>query len=200
MKDDNDIKNILKSNIENNIKAYSHDQLNEIVIKSAKKSMCRVFPGWIIVACIMVIIFLSWIIFSKIQSPGLGLVFIIFNLTLIYFLVTILILVAWQIKKVTECRPDAPIRDWLKRCIHWMDQQIDFTRKYGTCLDVIAFIVGLSIGQLYNYFYTGSVNLIGILISALIIFLILYASKKLQNKRLYEIRNRLQELYDQIDE
>ena len=191
--ENNDFKNLWKSAVDKHARPYSEDELNVMVVKSAKKSMRKLHPRWETVSCIIVAGYLLWEIIYKTGNLQLT---ILFSFLLMLSFAS-LSLLSFSIWKMNQYKTDMPVKEWLKYRIAAIDKSIRFKKKYGIYINVgtIIFCIGLNVlfcYILYHSFYS-FVAATAASLSVLVIILLL------RKNRYNQVRNYLQSLYEQID-
>lgn len=139
-----DIKETWKAGVEKNIKPYPEEKLNEMVIKSARKSIKTVYPGTVFrLVVVAVVVYLIVMLFIREQSMERAYVDIaaLAVLSVSYFLWE---RSAYRMRKYTN---GMAVKEWLEYRIKEVEKSVKFNTKYGwivyTCsfLSVMGFYV-----------------------------------------------------------
>lgn len=192
----NDFKNIWKSQIDKNIQQYSTEELNDLVIKTAKKSMKAIQPNLalrIIVAA--VVIYLIWSIATKDYSM---------EMNILYSAALIILIVSFLFKersahKLNKQNPDMSVKDWLRYRI----EKIEKSRKYKSKYDFLIYGGALLLGYVFYIVFQIlrdiQFNWISVMIF-IILFIYVVAIRYVQIKSYNKTLDGLRELYRQFEE
>lgn len=192
----NDFKNIWKSQIDKNIQQYSTEELNDLVIKTAKKSMKAIQPNLalrIIVAA--VVIYLIWSIVTKDYSV---------EMNILYSAALIILIVSFLFKersahKLNKQNPDMSVKDWLRYRI----EKIEKSRKYKSKYDFLIYGGALLLGYVFYIVFqilrNVQFNWISVMIF-IILFIYVVAIRYIQIKSYNKTLDGLRELYRQFEE
>lgn len=193
----NDFKNIWKSGTEENIKPYSDSELNEMIIKSARKSIKRIYPSGILMLVIVAVIVLLVVnITIRYTVPAMRM------LDLGALLIIAVSLTLWfqSFFTMNKYKTDMSIKNWLEYRIKEVEKTLKFYTRYNILICAISLFAALGYYYLFTWLDSISYNpwLIGGMSVGLVIY-ILSAQKsaiKSYKKTLLE----LQELYNQLEE
>lgn len=192
----NDFKNIWKSQIDKNIQQYSTEELNDLAIKTAKKSMKAIQPNLalrIIVAA--VVIYLIWSIATKDYSM---------EMNILYSAALIILIVSFLFKersahKLNKQNPDMSVKDWLRYRI----EKIEKSRKYKSKYDFLIYGGALLLGYVFYIVFqilrNVQFNWISVMIF-IILFIYIVAIRYVQIRNYNKTLDGLRELYRQFEE
>lgn len=194
---ENEIKEIWKLGVDSKIKPYSNTELNEIVIRSARKSMKAIQLGGISQLIVIgVIIYLILVLVLRDNSIEMKL------LDLAGLLILFVCAVLWKHSdyKMNKFKYDTPIKEWLEYRINELNKTIYRRKKYNILIMCMAFILGFSFHVIHQIILKKPFNpiLSGVVFVGLIIYLaiIAYSLNKKQLKTLDELK----EIYKQFGE
>ena len=166
-----------------------------MVVKSAKKSMRKLYPRWIVVSCIFVVGFMFWKIFCTTSDIRL----ISFYTFVSLIIVVSLIFHFFSRRKMNKYKPDMPVKEWLKFRIDELDRSIRLNKKYQIYINVGIAIMCIGIVVTYFYILTGSFISYPFALAIVLVFLFMVIFRLLWKNRYNEVRDYLQSLYEQID-
>lgn len=191
----NDIKNIWKMGTEENIKSYSSSELNEMVVRSARKAMKPIQLGGIFLFVIIaVVIYLIFILIFRDNSLEMKL------LDFTGLLIILICSVLWKRSDYKMNKCDMPVKEWLEYRIKDLRKIIYLKTKYNILMLCLAFIAGFGfyvVSQIivkapFNPFLSGS-----IFVGLIVYFVIVQRSLNRKYKRtLHE----LEKLYKQFED
>lgn len=147
-----DIKETWKAGVEKNIKPYPEEKLNEMVIKSARKSIKTVYPGTVFrLVVVAVVVYLIVMLFIREQSMERAYVDIaaLAVLSVSYFLWE---RSAYRMRKYTN---GMAVKEWLEYRIKEVEKDVKFNTKYGWIVYTCSFL--LAIG--FYVFYLMAMNI-----------------------------------------
>lgn len=193
----NDFKNIWQSGTKENIKPYSDNELNVMIVKSTRKSIRRIYPSGILMLVIVAVVILLVVnITFRYTIPAMRL------LDLGALLIIAVSLTLWfqSFFIMNKYKTDMSIKNWLEYRIKEVEKTVKFYTKYNILVSVISVFAALGYYYLYTWLDSISYNpwLIGGMTVGLVVY-ILFAQKsavKSYKKTLQE----LQELYNQLEE
>lgn len=194
--DTNDIKNIWKSGVDKNIHSYSDKELNEMIVKSTRKSIRHIYPSvFFIVVIAAIVYFIVNIIVgnSSIAMRALHL----------GFLLLLVVCVALWIQSFVRMRnyeANMPIKNWLEYRIKEVEKSLNFKIKYNILLCVIGSVAALSYFYLFLCFSNVPANpwlMVGITVS-----IVVYSAffQKYATKNYKKTLKELKDLYKQFEE
>ena len=192
--ENNEFKNLWKS-VE--VKQYSENELNAIVVKSAKKTMRKLYPGLNVKVAILVLsagYFLWKIIFSNDNSK-----LIAFYTFIVLLILAALIIGYFSKWKMNKYSPNIPVKEWLKFRIDKLNKSIHLQQKYRIHIHVGIFMLSIGIGAVCCYLLFGSLNyLITLGVGASLLMMLI--TRIFWKDRDGEVRDYLQSMYEQLDE
>ena len=190
-----DIKDIWQSKVDTKIKPYSDAELNELVVKSARKAMKTIHPGWIL-RLIIYAVSLYLIINLTVGNDSLGLKLIDLGALLI---LSISYLV-WERSAHTmnKFARNSPVKEWLEYRIREVEKDIRIKSRYGILIYAGAIILGFSI-PFTSWLLTNSFNAITALITFSIILAFVLTIRFRFNKNYTQTLKELKELHNQLE-
>ena len=194
--ENNEIKNLWKNMVDKEVRQYSEAELNVMVVKSARKSMRQLYPGWKVklALCIFVVCFMLW----KIVNTS-DLRFVILYTCIVLIITASLIVLFFSMRKMNKYKPDIPVKEWLKFRINEIDKSIRFNKKYRIYVYVGIVIEIVGICAVYFYILTGSLISYPLALAVAVSLLLFVVMLILWKNRHSEVRDYLQSLYEQID-
>lgn len=193
----NDIKDIWKTGVEENIRSYSDEELNEMVVKSARKSIKVIYPGIIFrLVIIAIIVYLITILFLGKYSTermllDLGALMII---SVSYFF--------WERSafKMREYTNGKPVKEWLEYRIREIEKSITFIAKYNWIVYSCSFLSAIGFYILYQIVANATPNILNIIVIPIGIFIYLLIMTRASNRNYRKTLHELEELYKQFEE
>ena len=194
--ENNELKNIWKTDANKKFKPFSEKELNDMIVNSAKKSMQRLHPKWLIGLGILCAAYLAW----RIASGTFVSAFPIFYTVLLLILLGGLLARLWSSCKMNNYSADKPVKEWIRYRIHSIDNSLQFQKRYwiGLYILIIVCVAGSILAE-----PSGDALYLRIIVSGVTILLTLWIGiimHKRKNKKLREVRDYLQRLYDGIGE
>ena len=147
-----DIKETWKAGVEKNIKPYPEEKLNEMVIKSARKSIKTVYPGTVFrLVVVAVVVYLIVMLFIREQSMERAYVDIaaLAVLSVSYFLWE---RSAYRTRKYTN---GMAVKEWLEYRIKEVEKDVKFNTKYGWIVYTCSFLSAIG----FYVFYLMAMNI-----------------------------------------
>ena len=147
-----DIKETWKAGVEKNIKPYPEDKLNEMVVKSARKSIKTVYPGTVFrLVVVAVVVYLIVMLFIREQSMERAYVDIaaLTVLSVSYFLWE---RSAYRMRKYTN---GMAVKEWLEYRIKEVEKDVKFNTKYGWIVYTCSFLSAIG----FYVFYLMAMNI-----------------------------------------
>lgn len=147
-----DIKETWKAGVEKNIKPYPEEKLNEMVIKSARKSIKTVYPGTVFrLVVVAVVVYLIIMLFIREQSMERAYVDIaaLAVLSVSYFLWE---RSAYRMRKYTN---GMAVKEWLEYRIKEVEKDVKFNTKYGWIVYTCSFLSAIG----FYVFYLMAMNI-----------------------------------------
>ena len=147
-----DIKETWKAGVEKNIKPYPEEKLNEMVIKSARKSIKTVYPGTVFrLVVVAVVVYLIVMLFIREQSMERAYVDIaaLAVLSVSYFLWE---RSAYSMRKYTN---GMAVKEWLEYRIKEVEKDVKFNTKYGWIVYTCSFLSAIG----FYVFYLMAMNI-----------------------------------------
>ncbi|MCE8626554.1 hypothetical protein K0F10_17405 [Bacteroides fragilis] len=147
-----DIKETWKAGVEKNIKPYPEEKLNEMIIKSARKSIKTVYPGTVFrLVVVAVVVYLIVMLFIREQSMERAYVDIaaLAVLSVSYFLWE---RSAYRMRKYTN---GMAVKEWLEYRIKEVEKSVKFNTKYGWIVYTCSFLSAIG----FYVFYLMAMNI-----------------------------------------
>ena len=147
-----DIKETWKAGVEKNIKPYPEEKLNEMVIKSARKSIKTVYPGTVFrLVVVAVVVYLIVMLFIREQRMERAYVDIaaLVVLSVSYFLWE---RSAYRMRKYTN---GMAVKEWLEYRIKEVEKDVKFNTKYGWIVYTCSFLSAIG----FYVFYLMAMNI-----------------------------------------
>lgn len=147
-----DIKETWKAGVEKNIKPYPEEKLNEMVIKSTRKSIKTVYPGTVFrLVVVAVVVYLIVMLFIREQSMERAYVDIaaLAVLSVSYFLWE---RSAYRMRKYTN---GMAVKEWLEYRIKEVEKDVKFNTKYGWIVYTCSFLSAIG----FYVFYLMAMNI-----------------------------------------
>lgn len=194
---DNNLQLIWKTGVNEETKTYSDSELNEMVIKCARKSMRKIYPGWILrTIAILIVMMLLWEIITGYEN---------IPITILRLVVLLIITVSmgtseWSARKMDRYNFDMPVKEWLKYRIGKVEESIRFTQKYDIIVHVGTFIISFGIFLMHNYLMNVPFNLL--IFAAVFLWTLIYilGCRMMVKKHHQKVLRHLQELYNKLEE
>ena len=195
--DMNNIKSKWKTETQNDIRIYSESELNDIVVKSAKKSIKAIYPGNIFRLIIIgVIVFISVRLIIRHQSPGIMLTDLsgLLILSVSYFF--------WERSAYIMRRynNNIPVKQWLEKRIAKIEKSIRFNTKYDWALYITALLIAGVFYVIYQVLTDAPANIINVVVvpAGLVVYFLIV--RHFLNKNYRKTLESLKELYRQFEE
>jgi hypothetical protein len=192
----NDLKQMWKSRIEGNIQDYSREELSDIIVKSARKSMKAIQPNIIIRLLLAAIIaFLVWRIATEGYSAGMD---VMYAADLLIILVCFFF-IERSAYIMNKYNPGVSVKEWLEYRIGKVEKSINYRTKYGFLMYGSALIAGCVANSIVLILHDAFFIWISVAVDINLFVLILivrYIELKRYNKTLAELK----ELYRQLEE
>jgi hypothetical protein len=193
----NNIKDIWKKGVEMNVNPYSEEELNEIVVKSARKSIKAVYPGTIFrLVIIAVIVYLIANLFMRKQSmEGMFIdISALIVLSVSYFI--------WEHSayKMWKYTNDKSVKEWLEYRIKEIEKSIKFNVKYDLVIYACSFLLGIGFYALYQIVANITPNILTVILIPLGLIIYLLIVRRSLNRNYQKALRELKELYKQFEE
>ncbi|MDR0659730.1 MAG: hypothetical protein LBG19_02785 [Prevotellaceae bacterium] len=191
------LKNIWKTSIGTQIDAYSNTELNAMMVKSAKESIRKLYPGWIIVGlCILTVAYLVW----KVIAGNEQIAIVVFYLALLCITIVSLVAMLYSLSKMKKYNFSTSVTAWIKYRIEAIDRSIRLKKKYTiyVYLFVICILVAFNLLKIYILHRSLTHVVITAAIELAAVISVLCVSLQYRNKRYVTAREHLQSLYDEV--
>lgn len=193
----NDIKNIWKKRVEENIQSYSEKDLNEMVVKSAKKSIKAIYPGIIfrfIIIAIIVYLIVTLLLGQHSTEHMLIDLSALIILSVSYFFWE---RSAFKMRKYTNGKP---VKEWLEYRIKEIEKSITFTAKYDWIIYSCSLLFAIGFYALYLIEANVTLNILNILAIPLGLVIYLLIVKRSLNRNYQKTIHKLKDLYKQFED
>lgn len=193
----NDIKDIWKTGVEENIRSYSEDELNKMIVKSARKSIKEIYPGIIFrFVIIAIIVHLVTILFWRKYSTEHMLLDLsaLIIISVSYFLWE---RSAFKMRKYTNGKP---VKEWLEYRIKEIEKSIKFSAKYNWIVYSCSFLSAIGFYILYQIEANVTPNILNIIVIPIGIFIYLLIATRSLNRNYRKTICELKDLYKQFED
>ena len=193
----NDIKSIWKEGIAEGYVPYSNSELNELVVKSARKSIKSVYPGTILKLVIIgVILFLIVMLLWGSRSK---------EEMIVHFSALIILSVSYFISKLSVYRMlkysyGMPVKEWLEYRKNAIEKSIRFRKKYFLLVYACSLLFALGFYISYQIAFKITLGLLTVFLAPIGIVIYLWIVQSFQNRKYKETLNELRKLCNQFDE
>ncbi len=192
-----DIKDIWKTGVDENIRSYSEEELNEMVVKSTRKSIKAVYPGTIFrLVIIAVIVYLIVSLFIRKQSmEGMFAdISALIVLSASYFL--------WEHSayKMRRYTNGKPVKEWLEYRIKEIEKSIKFNVKYDWIIYGCSVLSAIGFYALYQIVGNITPSILTIILIPLGLVIYLLIIRLSLNRNYQKALCELKELYKQLEE
>lgn len=191
-----DIKETWKAGVEKNIKPYPEEKLNEMVIKSARKSIKTVYPGTVFrLVVVAVVVYLIAMLFIREQSMERTYVDIaaLAVLSVSYFLWE---RSAYRMRKYTN---GMVIKEWLEYRIKEVEKGVKFNTKYGWIVYTCSFLSAIGFYVFYLMAMNITPGILNVIVIPLGIVIYLWIIRRSFNRNYRRTLRELKELYKQFE-
>jgi ABC-type transport system involved in cytochrome bd biosynthesis fused ATPase/permease subunit len=193
----NDIKNIWKAGVEKDIKPYSEEELNEMVVKSARKSIKAVYPGTIFrLVIIAVIIYITATLFLRKHSIE-GMLLDIGALVILSVSYFVWERSAYKMRKYTNGKP---VKEWLEYRIKEIEKSIKFTAKYDWAIYACSFLFAIGFYAFYQIMANITPGILTVIVIPAGIIIYLLIVRRSLNRNYQKALHELKGLYKQFED
>ena len=193
----NDIKDIWKTETVKDMKPYSEEELNEIVVKSVRKSIKTVYPGTIFrLVIIAVIVYLIATLFLRKQSME-GILLDVSALVILSVSYLLWERSAYKMRKYTNSKP---VKEWLVYRIKEIEKNIKFNTKYDLIIYVCSFLFALGFYIFYQLAANITPGILNIIIIPLGLIIYLLIVRRSLNRNYQKALHELKDLYKQFED
>lgn len=193
----NDLKNIWKSEVDNNIKSYSDKELNEMIVRSTHKSIRRIYPSvvfMLIIAAVIVLLIVN--ITIRNTTPAMRML----DLAVLLILAVSLTLSGQSFLAMRKYKADLSVKNWLEYRIREVEKTLNFNKKYYPAICAAALICALSYYYLFIWLGNIFINLWIIIPMTVSIVIFILFSQKNMIKKYKRTLQELKDLYKQFEE
>ena len=191
-----DIKETWKAGVEKNIKPYPEEKLNEMVIKSARKSIKTVYPGTVFrLVVVAVVVYLIVMLFIREQSMERAYVDIaaLAVLSVSYFLWE---RSAYRMRKYTN---GMAVKEWLEYRIKEVEKDVKFNTKYGWIVYTCSFLSAIGFYVFYLMAMNITSGILNVVVVPLGIALYLLIIDRSLGRNYRKTLRELKDLYKQFE-
>lgn len=191
-----DIKETWKAGVEKNIKPYPEEKLNEMVIKSARKSIKTVYPGTVFrLVVVAVVVYLIAMLFIREQSMERAYVDIaaLAVLSVSYFLWE---RSAYRMRKYTN---GMAVKEWLEYRIKEVEKGVKFNTKYGWIVYTCSFLSAIGFYVFYLVAMNITPGILNVIVVPLGIAIYLLIIDRSLGRNYRKTLRELKELYKQFE-
>lgn len=193
----NDIKNMWKTGIDENIRSYSEKELNKMVVKSARKSIKAIYPGIIFrFVIIAIIVHLITILFLGKHSTDRMLL----NLSALIILFVSYFFWERSAFKMRKYTSNKPVKEWLEYRIAEIEKCISFRAKYNWIVFSCSFLLAIGFYILYQIEANVTPNILNIVVIPIGIFIYLLIVARFLNRNYRKTIRELKDLYKQFED
>lgn len=193
----NDIKDIWKTETVKDMKPYSEEELNEIVVKSVKKSIKTVYPGTIFrLVIITVIVYLIATLFLRKQSME-GMLLDVSALVILSVSYLLWERSAYKMRKYSNSKP---VKEWLEYRIKEFENTIRFNTKYNLVIYACSFLFSIGFYVFYQITANVTPGILTVIIIPLGLIIYLLIIRRSINRNYQKALHELKELYKQFEE
>lgn len=193
----NDIKDIWKTETVKDMKPYSEEELNEIVVKSVRKSIKTVYPGTIFrLVIITVIVYLIATLFLRKQSME-GMLLDVSALVILSVSYLLWERSAYKMRKYTNSKP---VKEWLEYRIKEFENTIRFNTKYNLVIYACSFLFSIGFYVFYQITANVTPGILTVIIIPLGLIIYLLIVRRSINRNYQKALHELKELYKQFEE
>lgn len=193
----NDIKDIWKTEAVKGMKPYSEEELNEIVVKSVKKSIKTVYPGTIFrLVIITVIVYLIATLFLRKQSME-GMLLDVSALVILSVSYLLWERSAYKMRKYSNSKP---VKEWLEYRIKEFENTIRFNTKYNLVIYACSFLFSIGFYVFYQITANVTPGILTVIIIPLGLIIYLLIIRRSINRNYQKALHELKELYKQFEE
>lgn len=193
----NDIKDIWKTEAVKDMKPYSEEELNEIVVKSVKKSIKTVYPGTIFrLVIITVIVYLIATLFLRKQSME-GMLLDVSALVILSVSYLLWERSAYKMRKYSNSKP---VKEWLEYRIKEFENTIRFNTKYNLVIYACSFLFSIGFYVFYQITANVTPGILTVIIIPLGLIIYLLIVRRSINRNYQKALHELKELYKQFEE
>lgn len=174
---------------------YSVGELNRMVLRSAQRSIRRLYPGWIIgIACLVCVVYLG----LKIAGGVGGWPLMTLHALLISIILVAQVVAIVSQRKINRYNPNISVKEWIGSRITSLERGILFRRRYGVLIygSQALFVVGITFFNIY--FAQGFVAILPFGLGITVGLTAAFVLGGLLAKRLRRTKEKLEKLYEQI--
>ena len=191
-----DINETWKAGVEKNIKPYPEEKLNEMVIKSARKSIKTVYPGTVFrLVVVAVVVYLIVMLFIREQSMERAYVDIaaLAVLSVSYFLWE---RSAYRMRKYTN---GMAVKEWLEYRIKEVEKSVKFNTKYGWIVYTCSFLSAMGFYVFYLMAMNITPGILNVVVVPLGIAIYLLIIDRSLGRNYRKTLRKLKDLYKQFE-
>ncbi len=193
----NDTKDIWKTGIEENIRSYSEEELKEMIVKSARKSIKAIYPGIIFrfIVIIIIVYLITTLLLGKHSTEH-----ILIDLSALVILSVSYFFWERSAFKMRKYTNGKPVKEWLEYRIKEIEKSITFTAKYNWIIYGSSLLGAIGFYVLYQIEANVTPNILNIIVipPGLVIYLLIV--KRSLNRNYQKTIHELKDLYKQFED
>lgn len=192
-----DIKDIWKTGVEENIESYSKEKLNEMIVKSARKSIKAIYPGMIFrfIVIAIIIYLIATLIFDQ-YSTGHMLI----DLTALIILSVSYFFWERSVFKMRKYTNGKSVKEWLEYRIKEIEKSTKFNTKYDWIIYGCSLLGALGFYVFYQIAADITPNILNIIVIPLGLVIYLLIVKRSLNRNYQKTLHELKDLYKQFED
>ncbi|MDR1273349.1 MAG: hypothetical protein LBK12_02250 [Odoribacteraceae bacterium] len=191
-----DFKKTWQSRVDGNIQNYSNEELNRMIVKSARKSMKAIQPNLMIRGVVgMMVAILVWLMVTDHYSAAIGVMYVVSLLMLLgtYFFVE------QKAYKLNKYNSGVPVKEWLRQRVEKVKKSRDDLIKYDFLKYGSALLSAYVFYSIFQVLRNVRFNWLSVIIFiALFVYILILRHCQMRNNN--KTLDRLTELYKQLEE
>lgn len=193
----NDIKNIWKTGIEANMKPYSEEELTEMVVKSARRSIKAIYPGRIY-RLVIITVLIGLIAMPFLRKQGTGAI----TINAAAFVILSVSYFFWERSafRMREYIHGKPVKEWLEFRIKEIEKSVTFNAKYNWIIYGVASLVAIGFYVSYQIATDITPNALSLVIISVGLAVYLLIRKRSSNRNYRKALHELKDLYGQFED
>lgn len=193
----NDIKDIWKTGIEENIRSYSEEELSEMVVKSARKSIKAIYPGTIFR---LIIIGIIVYLIATLLLSGHRTAYRLIDLSALMILSVSYFFWERDAFKMRKYTNGKPVKEWLEYRIKEIEKSNTFTAKYDWILFGCSLLGGIGFYACYQIAANRTPGIVNLIVIPLGIIIYLLIVRRSLNRNYRKTLRELKDLYKQFED
>lgn len=193
----NDIKDIWKTGVEEYIRSYSEEELNEMVVKSARKSIKAIYPGTIfrLVIIAIIVYLIATLLLSRHSTEHMLIdlsALIILSVSYFFWERS-----AFKMRKYTNGKP---VKEWLEYRIKEIEKSITFNVKYDLVVYACSFLFAIGFYVLYQIVKNITPSILTVILIPLGLIIYFLIVRRPLNRNYQRTLHELKDLYKQFED